>query len=246
MEPSTDLSRLKALSTEELRAELASSLGGWAKQLLYCAAVWAELELRGEDLSDLRSGLGFYLPLIASGAVIPEVVVKFAGQPTILRAVAALPVADQTRLANGSPVEVAEKIGDTYTHRKLPVAALPARLIRLVFGERTIRTIPEQIAILSVSPTAPKTGKPPRRGPLKADRDKGIIFLGRTAIQPADLIAALGDLQSQSPEVAEEETMTVVVKLTAAEHQCLKDRANKGNSTQQAIVRNALRAMGLI
>ena len=93
-----DLERLRTISTEQLRAELAQALGLTARHLLYLAAVWRELERRGEDLSDLRSGIGVYLPAIAAGSVLPETVVRFAGKPTLLRAVAALTPDEQRRL----------------------------------------------------------------------------------------------------------------------------------------------------
>ena len=179
--------------------------------------------------------------------VLPETVVQFAGQPTLLRAVASLPPGEQRRLVEGETVEVAEKVGDTYTHRKLAVGSLPARLVRQVFGDRTIRTVGEQIALLSAStPRPPKPGRPHKHGLLRADRTKGVILLGRRPIQPADLIAALGDLRGTSDEEPGEDASTVVVKLTPAEHQQLRVRVATAGSSQQTLVRNALRAAGLI
>ena len=58
--------KLVAMPTPDLREELARALTITADSLMYLAAVWKELEQRGEDLSDLRTGLGVYVPLIAA------------------------------------------------------------------------------------------------------------------------------------------------------------------------------------
>jgi hypothetical protein len=75
-----------------------------SEYLLYLAAIWGELERRGEDLSDLKRGIGKYLPLIASGSVLADTVVAFAGEPATLRAVAALPPKEQERIVRGGGV----------------------------------------------------------------------------------------------------------------------------------------------
>lgn len=99
--PPDALARLRDLDTSALRAELAHALKLTANHLLYLAAVWSELERRGEDLSNLRVGFAGWLPAIAAGTVAPEVVVAFAGQPRKLRAIAKLPVAEQEKIARG-------------------------------------------------------------------------------------------------------------------------------------------------
>jgi hypothetical protein len=87
--------------TDELKAELARLLGFTAENLLRLAVVVAELESRGEDLSDLKIGLLPLLRSIAAGTLLPEVVVRFAGQPRALKAVGALPLDEQRRFASG-------------------------------------------------------------------------------------------------------------------------------------------------
>jgi len=243
---SADLDRLQSLDTPALRAELASALGLTSRHLLYLAAVWSELERRGEDLSDLRSGIGVYLPLIATGQVLPETVVRFAGQPTLLRSVAGLPIPEQRRLADGEPIALVVRQGDSYTHRMLPAHALTAAQSRVVFGDRTIRSEAEQIALLTSALPRDKPGRSPKRGKLRADRERGVVLLGRRALNPADLLDALADLQQPASEEPGENASTVPIKLTLEEHRRLKIRAAEGNTTQQTLVRNALRVAGLI
>lgn len=185
------LDRVRELDTPALRAELAQAIGHTARHLTYLAAVWKELESRGENLSDLRTGIGTYLPLIASGAVLPETVIAFAGQSTLLRAVAALPIEDQRRIANGEPVPVVVKQDGKFSHRMLPASALPASLVRQVFGERKLRTETEQIALLSTTPPAWKPNRPVQRGKVVVDRTAGTVRIGRSTAAAADVIEAL-------------------------------------------------------
>jgi hypothetical protein len=63
--------------------------------------VIAELESRGEDLSDLKIGLLPLLREIAAGTLLPEVVVKFAGQPAALRAIGKRPMDEQEQYVRG-------------------------------------------------------------------------------------------------------------------------------------------------
>jgi hypothetical protein len=96
-----DVTRLGDLDTPTLRAALGDALRLTVRHLVYVAAIWKELEHRGEDLTPLRQGIGAYLPAIASGEVLAETVVNFAGRPGLLRTVAALPPAEQRAIADG-------------------------------------------------------------------------------------------------------------------------------------------------
>lgn len=186
------LEDLKAMDTPALRAELAAALGHTARQLVRLAAIWAELESRGEDLSALRTGIGTYLPGIAAGAVAAEAVVAFAGQKSLLRAVTSLPPDEQRRLAAGGTVPMAVTSEDGYTHRMVSLATLPSRAIYQVFGDRCVRSVPAQIAILSAAPTPWRgDGKPVRRGRITVDRKNGIVRVGRAVAQLADVVAAM-------------------------------------------------------
>lgn len=242
--PAAELDRIRSLDTPTLRAELAASLGVTARHLVHLAAVWAELERRGEDLSDLRTGIGVYLPAIAAGTVAPEAVVAFAGQPTLLRAVTSLPPDEQKRLASGGTVPVVVRQGDAYTHRMLPASALTAGLARQVFGERSVRSEAEQIAVLTTAAPRAKADRPPKRGKLRADRGKGVLLLGRRQLAVADAVAALADLRS--PDTDDPLDETVVVKLSADEKKRLGHAAVEANATQQSLIRDALRMAGLI
>lgn len=143
--PADQRERILALPTTELRAELSRALKITAEGLSYLAFVWTELERRGEDLSDLRSGLAEYLPQIAAGRLAPEAVVQFAGQKSVIRRVMNMPLDEQVRLAHGEPIPVITKGEEGPIERQLPVRALTASQVAQVFdGFGRVRTPIEQ------------------------------------------------------------------------------------------------------
>jgi uncharacterized protein (DUF433 family) len=185
--PSTPDSRIRVL-----RAELAQLLDqDFAAKLLRAAQIWRELTDLGDDLSDLRSGLLVYLPAIAAGTILPETVVRFAGQPTLLRAVTALTPDEQRRLTTDGTVSVVSRVGDTYSHRPLPVSALTTTQIKQVFASRSIRTESEQVALLSSPPPRVKPNRPIRRGKIEVDATAGTVRIGNSSAAVPDVLHAL-------------------------------------------------------
>lgn len=241
---SFDADSIRIMETADLRRELARAIDLTAKHLTYLAAVWAELEKRGEDLAPLRSGLAVYLPHIAAGTVLPETVIRFAGNVTLLRAAASLPPDQQLKLASGEPVVLAVRQGDTFTHRMLPVHALSFEQVRQVFGERCIRSEAEQIAILTATEKALKPERSMKYGDFKADRDGGVILMGRKRLDPVKLLQALADLASKSEEAPGTDSPSVSARLTKEEHETLRQRA--AGKPIASIVRAALKATGMI
>src|SRR5262249_19556307 len=144
-----------------------------------------------EDLSELRSGIATYLPSIAAGTVTAEAVVAFAGQPRVLRAVTTLPPEEQRRLASGGTVPLVVASEKGYTHRMVPLTALPGRAVSQVFGERCIRSETAQIALLS-APAAPlhKSGKVVR-GKIVVDRRMSVVRIGKAEVSLTEMIGAL-------------------------------------------------------
>lgn len=146
---------------------------------------------RGVDLSELRSGLIAYFPAIAAGAVAPEAVLRFAGNPNLLRAVSELSPDEQTKLAGGEPLTVVVRHGGSLTHRKLPAHALSAAQIRQVFGNRCIRTETEQIARLESPVVEGAPRKPVTMGSVVVDRSAGTVRIGRVIAPVQEVIDAL-------------------------------------------------------
>lgn len=163
---------LTALDTPTLRRELAQALELSAQHLLRLAAIWAELERRGEDLRELRTGLAVYLPQIAAGTVDAELVVRFAGQRTILNRVAALSITEQRRLLEGATLPVVERLSTGLQVRDVPLRLLTNAQARVALDDGRIRGEAEQRALLLGAHT-----KAPRRRHVKPEDIPGALDL---------------------------------------------------------------------
>lgn len=151
---------LADFTADELRQELAKALEITADNLVWLARLWKELENRGEDLRELRTGLRTFLPQIADGSLDAQAAVQFAGNLTMLRALATMPIKEQRRLASGSRVPVVTIRGDKLVTRHMTADELSAKTIRQVFTGGRQRSESEQRAIIAT--ITPPT-KPARR-----------------------------------------------------------------------------------
>lgn len=181
------------MTLDALKSELAKCLTLTAAALSRASEIYTELVARGENLSDLRSGLALYLPRIARGELAAEAVVAFAGQRTLLHRLIGTDLELQRRWAAGEPVELAERTGaGTIVAVKRPLTTLNAREVLLVLGDGGgVRPLPAQVASLARE-------KPPKRKPrsatVRADVPAGRVRVGRASVEPAKLADALRDL----------------------------------------------------
>lgn len=236
------VAELGAMSNQQLRAELARSLTLTAGQLRRLAVIWRELEHRGEDLSDLRTGLAVYLPQIASGQLTADAVIRFAGQPTVLRAISTLPTDDQQRLAAGDKVTVLTAQQDgSFSAVDLPAHTLTPSLARLVIGPGRLRSADEQRAILEdakLSATRKRqTGAVPPHVRYDPKTDK--IRVGAASAPVAEVLQALAAAAKVPMDVADLDK-AIIVKLSESEHKALNIRAAQAGMTQQAYARMLL------
>lgn len=244
VEPLTP-AELTNISTQALRAELARTLTISAQTLMRLALIWRELERRGEDLSDLRTGLAGYLPLIAAGQLDAEVVVRFAGNKTLLQSVSRLPVDEQHRLATGGQVDVLtfDEHGNPIA-TPLPVHALTATQARLVFDDGRLRPRDEQLALLNAKRLS-KSGNAGGKRRVSIDRERRTIRIGRVHVALGDVFAALAELNPET-DVGAERDKSVPIKLTEAEHKRLRIAAAEASTPADRLIRQALRTAGLI
>jgi hypothetical protein len=197
--------KLAALDTPSLRAELGRALRVTAESLVYLAAIWHELENRGEDLASLRTGLSAYLPLIASGRADPQAVVAFAGQPTLLRAIIQLPIAEQQRLAAGGTITIVIQTPEgEEAQREVSPTLLSAAETRRVFAPGVVRSPAEQSRMLRVSRGRARRLPPPSQAtmrvaqidlaPLGADTRQTNVLLSPHEHEALKIAAARVDL----------------------------------------------------
>ncbi len=237
---------LSSLSTADLRARLAEAIQITAERLAQMAAIWAELERRGEDLSDLRRGIGHYLPLVAAGHLAAEAVVAFAGSKTLLKALATLPLAEQRRLAAGGLVPLAVQTADGVEIRNVPPVQIPARMVPSIIAQGHVRSGDEQTALLGLAPSKAARRK---SGPaaVRLSPDRQSIMIGRKKAPIADVLAALTDAAGSPAELTEDdETRAFPVTLSSGEHRALKIAAARSGRTMNSLIRMALAVAGLI
>lgn len=192
-----DPNELVHKTTDELKAALADCLRVTVDGLRMAAVYVRELESRGEDLAALKVSMMKYLRLIAYGQMLPEVVVRYAGQPLLLNIIGSLPVPDQGRLAAGDSVKMVTYTSDgQLTHRMVDPRELHPAQMRQVFDKGSIRSESEQVVWLDADRAKRRCEVPKAVGELHIDRDRGGVTHCRKFIPLADLVAAVKALRS--------------------------------------------------
>jgi hypothetical protein len=142
-------------------------------------------------------GLLHHLRRIACGMLLPEVVVQFAGKPSLIAIIGNLPIPEQRRIANGGTVRVLVlEAGDT-THRMMQPLAMTPQQVRQAFANDHLRDDAEQAAILMRKRQENEGPRPKRIGELQPDYERVGVVVGKTGkfIPLADLIAAVNALR---------------------------------------------------
>lgn len=198
-------SQIAAATTAQLKQALTQGLTISAKQLAYLALVWHELECRGEDLSALKSGLAIYLPLIAEDRLDPEVVVRFAGQKTLLAALMSLPIDRQRALLVDDTVPVVT-IGDEDERlvSRAPLLQLSAMQVRQVIHDGKLCSEDEQYRRLLSQKPGRRRGSIKRRVARKVTVENvdgtTLLSVGGTRVKMDSMVAALAEHHGLSPE----------------------------------------------
>jgi len=219
---------LRQMDTAALRAELARSLELTARHLMHLAAVWRELEYRGEDLSDLRGGLWTYMPLIAQGKLRPELAIRYAGHSMLLRRLATMTPEQQDTLLRDATVPLVEYDGDNFAVRRVPVTHLRAAEVAQVIGEHGVRSPEEQRrAALGRFRRAPaaRTSGAQRPGAARWDEPPPVVQIAQRL--PARLRGR-------------DARRAVLVHLTEDEHAALERAAAEAGVPRARLARAAL------
>lgn len=243
-----DTALLATWPTADLRAELSRGLTLAADHLARLSLVWAELERRGEDLSDLRRGLARHLPRIAAGQLAAEAVVAFAGRPRLLDALVGVPLGQQRDLAAGKAIPVIDPASPD-TVEEIPLAALPAAAIGMVIADGEIRPpAAQRLALRARRQPRRRDADPDRRYRPRYDPETGAVTVGRMTVQMADLLAALSAAAGpdRPPPDLPEEYDVVRVRLTHEEYARFQAACRRVKLPEWEMARKALRAFGLI
>ena len=189
VERAPDSVELQSIATEDLRRELVEAIGLTVRTVQRVAAIWAELERRGEDLSDIRFSLAAYMPAVAAGRLLPEVVVALSGRQRTLNIVADLAIDDQRRLINGEPITLVTT--DATVQRSLDDMTFSE--ITRVIRDGQIRTEAEQRLAMDRLDRRRRQERPRRgrRPTVRVLQTSDQIKIGDTSVDIEDVIAAL-------------------------------------------------------
>lgn len=240
---------LGRIPTPDLRRELARGMTLVAERLYSLGLIWVELERRGEDLSDLRSNMSKYLPLIGARVLAAEAVIAFAGRRSVLDMLQGVPLEEQRRLAAGGLIEVIAP-DDPHETESVPIQSIPSPRLRLVFAEGKILSPAEQ-RVRQQQRRRPPRGEGEdrsRRYRPHYDRAAGTVTVGKMTVNLADLLAALAEATGRDtvlPDIPEE-WVSVKTRLSREESQRLVDAARRAELPEWELIRKALRAFGLI
>jgi hypothetical protein len=233
------------LDDDSLEAELVRSLSMTVSSLIRTAWVIRLMEERGKDLSHLKIGMLDYLRRIAYGQVAPELVVRYAESPSLMRTLAALPFPDQQRLASGEPVKlVVRRPEGKFDVRMVEPLKMARDQLTQVFGRGKIRDEAEQILMLEDREPRPLGSKgAQRRGSIEIDPRRGGLVIGRKFFPTGLIIEALAEMTGEPDHSVPEKS--VPVKLTEAEHLALSTAAARSGTSMNVLIRRALMLSGL-
>jgi len=243
---------LAELSTEKLRQALISTMAKTVAQLTRLAWIVRILEERGEDLGDLKIGLVPYLRQIAYGQILPEVVMRYAERPALVKAISALPLPDQQRLAAGDRVTLAIKAPDgSIDNRMVDPLILTGPQVARVFAKDRIRSVDEQLVLAQEDTIRKARPLMPVVGPIRVDRKRNGLIVGRKFVPAATVVDAMAQLREpidEADDAAEEEAGShpVQVVLDPVQFERLRKAAFDGRTKHSILIRRALIAYGLI
>lgn len=246
-----ELSSVEKMSDDELMRNLTEGIRLTAEVLCRLSLVWAELERRGKDLSHLRKGLMSYIPIIASGEIIPEAVVMYAKRPKIIESLRGVPIQTQRDLIlnekkistviiqpNGKPETV-----------EFTLQSLPNHLIKQVFSDGRIIDVSEQkTMILTKNRKTVKKEKAVLKAKISIDTRSSTMKVGAYQVSVPEVVKAISDNYSVSPiqDILDENYETATVKLTKEEKIKLKFKEKQLGMDEWKIIRHALKTLGLI
>lgn len=213
---------LKSMTTKQLWDELRDCLTMTVNGIRRSAELLHELSERGEDISRFKIGILAMLPLVANGALLPEIVVNYAHTPEIVEAIATLVPEEQRTISDpGASLPVARRKADGDIMVSTPrVADLSPGEIRRVFEGGRIRTPEEQAKSL---PAALIRALPSRHDP------DGIDVSAYTRRKPG-----------------QGERVTVQTEYTRKQYEAIARRAKKAGMTVPVfLVDHAIRTLRL-
>lgn len=187
------MAEYEAMTDDELKALLVKGLQDAGQSILRCACLVHTLTSRGVNMTGLTAPqvIG-RLKKVACGQLLPDVMVRFAGVPSLIDRIGCLPLDEQRRLADGGRVLlVVRGEGGQTDHMMADPLKMGREQISQAFGVSSIRDVEQQVLLLAGRREKKAAPVPQRIGHMDIDKELGVARVGRKIITPADLKAAL-------------------------------------------------------
>ncbi|ENE6639051.1 hypothetical protein ABNR98_004460 [Salmonella enterica] len=183
------------MDTSELKKELFSTLEATVHQFNRMAEIWRELEIRGENMDELRQGIAIYIEMIAHNQLDANFVVKYAGQKVLLNAVARLPLEEQKKLTESETIEVATMDEDgVFATKQIKLSSLPIKDVYTVFSETGVRPISDQQKILMCKIVNPSSALKRRKAKkIAIDAERNLFQVGSNVADLDHVLSVIGN-----------------------------------------------------
>lgn len=195
-----DQNQIQAASIADLKAELSRTLKVTSEYLVYMALIWNELNNRGEDLSELKSGLFQYIPMIATNQLDASLVVEFAGNKTLLSALSRIDIEKQKEIAVSKKipfVRLGESNEKIETELNLTTAR-PREIYQALGGDTGLRDADQQYLYLKAKNKVQRKPKNISRTTLsniEFDEKNEYMIIGNDhRVKIEKLLQSLGEL----------------------------------------------------
>lgn len=225
---------MKGMTTEQIQRRLVDATMRTATGLAEMAACVVELESRGVDLSHLKLAILPYLRLIASGQLLPDIVVRYAGQQRLLSAAAKIPLADQAVLLETGRVRIAVMEKDrSIGFREVDPRALTPHEINRVFSSDGILPAEKQIV-------EPRPKRKVRR--LYFDGRTRMLHIAKTQVPLGEVLAALAEAGGRQGDIplTDVNSPSVGARLTHEERERLRAACKAHRLEESEFVRRAI------
>lgn len=146
---------VKLMTVPELLIALKERFTHVSETIMEMAVIWAELECKGYHTSEITTPFLSFLPDVASGKLVPEILLRYASNPGLVAVLSRLNPEDQRPLADPNALlSVANHEGKAESKRvhEVPLFQFERQLIHEREGR--IRTIAEQQSYLPAAPKA--------------------------------------------------------------------------------------------
>lgn len=183
------INMLKKMKTSEVWEAFRHALDVTAGGMMQMAECWVELVSRGENMTSYQNPMFSFLPDVASGKLLPDVLLRYGGTPSLTTAIAALVPEDQKKLTRPD-ARVAVAMADGTT-RRARITDLKVSELRQVLGDGRIRTVSEQQRHLA-PPQRVFGSRASEAAPINSDFDLYAIMTADQRKQITALAEAVG------------------------------------------------------